>query len=279
MDPKFHPAIAAILGGDLDELSSLISNDPSLATARSSCSHPTLLQCLTLDAINVPNKVGMAKVLVEAGAEVNGPLVAAASMDNVEVAAALLDAGAALDGTGNWSPLEEALYWGQHDTAKLLLERGASVNNLRTAAGLGRVDLIERFFDGDNSLRPEAGKVSWPFGDLKMKRTEQLGWRHTRQDIVNNAFVYACMHNEIEAARLLLEKGAELNTIPPGFDYAGTGLHHAAVNGHREMVAFLIQNGADPTIKDTKVGGTPSEWADHGGHSELKKYLDGLLSN
>jgi len=41
--------------------------------------------------------------------------------------------------------------------------------------------------------------------------------------MINNAFVYACMHGHIEAARLLLQHGAEINVVPGGFDYAGTG--------------------------------------------------------
>jgi len=53
MDAKFHPAIAAIQNGDLDGLVVLLTNDPSLATARSSVSHPTLLQFLVLQAIEI----------------------------------------------------------------------------------------------------------------------------------------------------------------------------------------------------------------------------------
>ena len=46
-----------------------------------------------------------------------------------------------------WSPLEEALYWNNRNVIALLLERGAKVQNLRTAAGLGRTDLIESYFN------------------------------------------------------------------------------------------------------------------------------------
>src|SRR6266542_2335658 len=164
MDAKFHPAIAAIMSGDREGLRSLLREDPTLATVRSSTSHPTLLQCLALDAVAVPNQVEMAKALIDAGADINGPLVAAASIGNVPVAAALLDAGALINGTG-WSPLEEALYWGNKGVINLLLERGASLHNLRIASGLGRVDLIASFFNNDGSLKPEAGKIDWPFGD------------------------------------------------------------------------------------------------------------------
>ncbi len=204
MDAKFHPAIAAIKAGDLDALKVLLQEDRSLATARSSKSHPTLLQWLTLNAVDVPNKVEMAKVLVDAGADINGPLVAAASIGNVEMAGLLIDAGAAINGAGRWSPLEEALYWGNRGVINLLLERGASVHNLRIAVGLGRTDLIDSFFRSDGGLKPEAGKIEWPFLDpeesnLPLQIKEELQakiskWHHDPQSIINNAFIYACMH-------------------------------------------------------------------------------------
>ena len=50
-------------------------------------------------------------------------------------------------------------------------------------------------------------------------------------------------------------------------------LHYAALNGQRAMVEFLIDQGADVTIQDTKVFGTPAGWADYGGHPELKDVL------
>jgi ankyrin repeat protein len=288
MDAKFHPAIAAIKSGDLNRLKELINNDPSLATARSSRSHPTLLQCLALDALDVPNKVELAQVLIDAGADIQGPLGAAACIDNVEISALLLDRGAAINGTGSWSPLEEALYWRNLGVIDLLLQRGASVHNLRMAAGLGRMDLIESFFRSDGSLKPEAGKIDWPFGELaksnlnrKIKEELQAkvaAWSNDSQEIINNAFIYACIHNQIDAARLLLEKGAQVNAIPPGFDYSGTALHNAALHGHRPLVEFLVKSGADVNLKDTKVGSTAAGWAEHGGHPELKDYLEELTA-
>lgn len=286
MDPKFHPAIAAIKTGNLKKLKTLVAEDPSLATARSSVSHPTLLQCVTLGGKDKPDNVEMATVLIDSGADVNEPLVAAASIDNRAVAELLLDRGAVIDGTAGWSPLEEALYWNSRGVITLLLERGAKVQNLRTAAGLGRTDLIERYFTADGSLKPEAGRINWPWGDLetiarsnhdragKQSLTGRVNsWSQDQQGIVNNAFVYACMHGHIDAAQLLLEKGAEINVVPGGFDYAGTGLHYAALNGHRSMVEFLLEHGADRNVKDMKVGSTATGWAEYGGHPELCELL------
>jgi len=241
---------------------------------------------VALDGKAKPNNVEMARVLIEAGAELNEPLVAAASINNHAVVKLLLDRGAAINGTGGWSPLEEALYWNSRDVIALLLERGAAVQNLRTAAGLGRTDLIEGYFNADGSLRPEAGKINWPWGGLETiacSNFDQTGrqqladrvneWSQDRQGIINNAFVYACMHGHIEAAKLLLQHEAEINVVPGGFDYAGTGLHYAALNGQRAMVEFLLQQGADRDVKDTKVGSTAAGWAEYGGQPELRDLL------
>jgi len=284
MDSRFHPAIAAIKAGDVERLRTLVREDPTLATGRSSCSHPTLLQCLVLEAKDVPNQLEMARVLVDAGADIDDPLGGCASIDNAGAASALLDAGAEINGRGGWSPLEEALYWNNREVIDLLLRRGASVHNLRIAAGLGRTDVMEDFFNADGTLKPEAGKIAWPFGDPEIsnlappvKKALQAGlagWTHSDREIINNAFIYACIHNRLEAADLLLAKGAEINAIPPGFDYAGTGLHYAALNGHREMVDFLLERGADPTIRDPKVNNLPAGWAEYGGHPALKEHLE-----
>jgi ankyrin repeat protein len=286
MDAKFHPAIDAMRAGDVEKLKALVAADPSLVTSRSSKSHPTLLQAVVLDGKDKPKNLEIVAVLIDAGAELNEPLVAAASIGNRAATELLLDHGAAIDGTGGWSPLEEALYWNNQNVVTLLLERGARVQNLRTAAALGRTDMIESYFNADGGLKPEAGRIDWPFGSLdsiacsnqdaagKQSLLDRLNaWSQDQQGIINNAFVYACMHGHIDAAKLLLDKGAEINVIPGGFDYAGTGLHYAAMNGHRPMVEFLLAHGADRNLKDTKVGSTASGWADYGGHPDLRDLL------
>jgi ankyrin repeat protein len=286
MDAKFHPAMAAISSGDFQGLRELVGLDPTLATSRSSTSHPTLLQCLVLSGKNVSTKLDMAKLLIDSGAELHGPLVACGSCDNVEVAELLIDSGAAINVERGWLPLEEALYWNSRRVIDLLLRRGAAIQNLRIAAGLGRTDLIENFFNRDGSIKPEAGRINWPWGDLSVIEKSNFdsagrqrlaarfnSWTNDRQNIVDNAFVYACMHGHIEAANLLLSKGAQINAIPGGFDYAGTGLHYAALNGHQPMVDWLVQHGADTRIKDEKVGGTPASWAEYGGHAQVRDFL------
>ena len=39
------------------------------------------------------------------------------------------------------------------------------------------------------------------------------------------------------------------------------------------MVEFLLRQGADREVKDTKVGSKAAGWAEHGGHPELRDLL------
>jgi ankyrin repeat protein len=51
-------------------------------------------------------------------------------------------------------------------------------------------------------------------------------------------------------------------------------LHNAAINGHRAMIELLLERGADPTIKDAKIGALPAGWAAHAGRTEIAKLLE-----
>jgi ankyrin repeat protein len=268
MDARFHPAIEAINRGNLKGLIETLGRDPALATARSSVSHPTLLQCLVLEANGVPAAPEMASALIQHGADIDEPLIAAASIDNVEMVQFLLESGASIDGNARWSPLEEALYWGSEKSAHLLLSRGAAICNLRIAAGLGRMDAIQGCFESDGALKTTAGRVESPFAGLV--REPQAS---EPQAIIDNAFIYACMHGHIDAANYLIARGAAINSFPLGFHFPGTGLHYAAHRGQLGMVEHLLKHGADPTLKDPKVHSTPAGWAEHVGHMEVKELL------
>jgi Ankyrin repeats (many copies) len=270
MDDKFLPAQAAILSDNAKELERLVRADPSLATDRSlsTCDHPTLLCCLVLE---MPTRRSLGRLIglfSQFGAELNGPLVAAACVDNVLGVETLLDLGAVITEEGRWSPLEEALYWGHSSTVELLMQRGAPVDNLRKYAALGDIQGVRRCFDGDGRLSLQAGEVSWPFGATIPEEV-----CHDRRQIINNALVFAASWGQKEAAGELLTRGAEINAIPAGFDFAGTPLHYAALNNRREMADWLLERWADPAVRDTKVQNTPDGWAEYAHHSLLADYL------
>ncbi len=269
MDDKFLPSQAAIISDNAEELERLVRADPSLATDRSlSRDHPTLLQCLVLEMPPRRSLAHLIRFFAQFGAELNEPLVAAASGNNLLGVEVLLDLGASIAGEGKWSPLEEALYWGHDSIVGLLLKRGAPVDNLRKFAALGDLQGLRRCFDDDGRLNQQAGEVAWPFGPTIPDEV-----RHDPLQIMNNALVFAAAWGQLESAGELRSRGAAINSIPAGFDYAGTPLHYAALQNRHEMVDWLLENGADPTIRDLKVHFTPDGWAEYANHSQLAAYL------
>jgi ankyrin repeat protein len=269
MDERFHAAQTALAAGDVKSMASLLEADPDLAKARSQRSHPNLMQCLVL--FNPPpDHLGeLIDLLAAQGSELTDPLIAAASMDNPRALTKLLDLGANIGGNGLWSPLEEALYFGSVASVSLLIERGAKIRNLRTAAGLGDLAYVARCFDDSGKLTAAAGEVAWPF--FRKPIPEDI--RRDPKQIIGNALIFAAAWGRSEVVNELIRRGAEINFTPAGFDYAGTPLHYAALEGRRAMVDQLLQMGADPSLQDTKIGKLPEDWADHAEHHELAEHL------
>jgi ankyrin repeat protein len=71
-------------------------------------------------------------------------------------------------------------------------------------------------------------------------------------------------------ARLLLDHGAEINAIDD--EYQSTPLGYAAHWGQREIVALLLDHGADPHAAGA-AWATPRAWARKKGHREIEDDL------
>jgi len=61
--------------------------------------------------------------------------------------------------------------------------------------------------------------------------------------------------------------------VKPATTNGWTALHVAAAQGHREIVALLVIQGADKSAKDTK-GQRPVDRARQQGHTELISLLE-----
>jgi hypothetical protein len=204
-DPLAVAVVAAIQQGDLSRLKRLLGENPELATARLGDDDPSgasrsLLHVATDWPGHFPNGAATVAALVEAGADVNArfrgphaetPLHWAASSDDVEVLDALLDAGADIEASGavigGGTPLADARAFGQWRAAHRLVERGAQTT-LDDVATLGLMDRLVAYFEGENTPSPEE---------------------------INRAFWGACHGGQQRAAEYLLDKGADVNWLPP----------------------------------------------------------------
>jgi ankyrin repeat protein len=195
----------AIHSGDLPALERLLREHPGLATARLGDEDPdgmsrTLLHVATDWPGHFLNSAATVALLIEAGADVNArfhgphaetPLHWAASSNDVEALDALLDGGADIDADGGviggGTALADARAFGQWQAAHRLVERGAQTT-LVDAATLGLMDRVQAYVASDTERQP---------------------------DEISHAFWGACHGGQQSAAEYLLDRGADLNWIPP----------------------------------------------------------------
>ncbi len=227
--------IQAVRDADMRVIERLLSADPSLVRASDEC--------------------------------LKTPLHWAAQYDRRDVAQKLLDSGADLEATTSWgaTPLEWAATMGSTKVAELLLLRRAKGMNLVIAASLGKLDLVRKFLDSGEPLTSFAKPAPAEPDDHWVPDSASM-----KGDVISHVFYCACRNGQTAVAKLLLERGANINAKGV---FGGTGLHWAAINGHRNTVEFLMAHGADLTIRDAKFDSTPEGWAIEGHHDEIRKLL------
>jgi ankyrin repeat protein len=270
---RFESAADAIVEGDLPRLKRLLRADPALVRARSAREHRAmLLHYVSANGVEgfrqktPKNIVAVAELLLKVGAEVDAEadvygggattlgLVATsihpyrAGVQN-ELMDILLRHGAEIDhrtSAGNrQSSVLGALANGSSEAAEYLATRGARLG-LEAAAGVGRLDVVKRFFNDD--------------GTRKAK---------TSQKQVQSAFLSACGWGRNNVAKFLLETGVDLND---GGGDGQTPLHCAVIGGHLEIVKLLLE--FDPPLDAKNIyGGTvlgQTLWsAAHGGDPKI----------
>jgi ankyrin repeat protein len=211
-----------------------------------------------------PRAVEVARILLEAGADVDAladmyggrhttlsMLVSssppAAARLQIELIETLLDSGAAPEGrgAGAWaSPLMTALAFGFQEAAETLVRRGAPVDTLSAAAGLGRLDAARHLLAG------------------------------AAADDRHRALALAAQQGHVEIVRLLLDAGEDPNRYnPEGNHTHSTPLHQAVLAGREEVVRLLLERGARLDIKDRIHNSTPLGWALYSERAELADFL------
>jgi ankyrin repeat protein len=275
---RFEEAVDAIVDGDAATLARLLRDDPGLVHARSTrvnCFDPpvhraTLLHYLAANGVegyrqrSPKNAVQIAKLLLDAGADPNAlqdsyggqntimaMLVSSSPPKDAGVQVPLIDilvdygASIAPSGEGAWtSPVETALVFNMCDAADALVRRGAPIDTVAAAAGLGRLDDVQR-------MLPSASAND----------------RHRAV-----ALAAQCGHAEVLAA--LIDAGEDPNRFnPPGTHSHTPPLHQAIAAGHLHVVKLLVERGARLDIKDTIYESTPLGWASYFDQPEIAAYL------
>ncbi|MFC2152728.1 ankyrin repeat domain-containing protein [Bacteroidota bacterium] len=86
----------------------------------------------------------------------------------------------------------------------------------------------------------------------------------------NELFWKAAKSNDVETLKNLLEKGVDVNVTT---EYGATALTYASDKGHLESTVFLLENGADPNMKDLFYQSTPFIWTLYKGNIDITKSM------
>jgi uncharacterized protein len=188
-----------------------------------------------------------------------------------------LGAAAARDAAGV-SLLMQALYRGRRDLAETIAGKKEEID-IFEAASLGQLERLEecardrstvnsRSKDGFTALH-----FACFFGQPEAVRL-LIGKGAEIDSVASNPMKVMPLHSaastrNLEAARLLLEHGAPVNARQQG---GWVPIHAAALNGDRAMVQLLLKHGADPNIANDE-GKTAAMVAREKGHGEIAEML------
>ncbi len=315
MDDLFNAAFRALEAADLDSFREQLQREPRLALQPGPNGN-TLANL----AVSLARGQEFLNILHAAGADWNAPnnhgwtpLHQAAYTNNCAIVETLLRWGAnpELEARGaGGTPLVAALFWGHREAAELLSRASLAPNNLRVAAALGRLDLLDACFNEQDELlphatakrdfyRPHGGFPEWTPRDERQEiLDEALVWAAKSGSAAvfdkliaaganidadpyrGTPLAWAAFCNRAEAIRQLLALGANPNRQATfgGLTHGQgiTALHLAAQNGHLESVKALITLGADPSLREDLYLSDALGAAKHFGHQAVAQYLEKL---
>jgi Ankyrin repeats (3 copies) len=239
---RFERAIQAIIAGKAAVLKRLLREDPKLIHARSMRRHrATLLHYISANGVEgyrqktPKNIIEIAKTLVAAGAKVDAlancydtrtsALHLTATSVHPERAGVmnallefLIQSGASID-----DPLllGACLWNGRGNAAQFLAAKGAPMT-LETAAGVGRLDFVER------------------------------EWKRASKRQLRLGFLLACEYGHNDVAKFLIDRGADVKWHRGD---GQTALHWAVIGGQLETVKLLLRWNP-PLETRNQYGGT-----------------------
>jgi len=157
-------------------------------------------------------------------------LFRAASIGSMAYVKEILDLGADVNipNSQNITPLHKAVSAARVEVADLLLARGAKLD-VYSAAGMGDVKHLEELLAG-------GAKPVCPWTPLHC----------------------AAMMGKLETAKILLDKGADVNAVSSGFYGKRTPLMWAAMGNQKATIEFLVLRGA--SVNQTDDHGHTALW-------------------
>lgn len=235
--------ITAIHQGNLEAIATILALHPEIARARirdSKGATRTPLHVVADWPAYFPEGPEVVRLLIAAGAEPNAavtgmwhnetPLHWAASSDDSDVAVALIEGGADVEAVGGsiggGTALDDAVGYGCWHVARLLVERGAEVNALWKAAGLGMMESVKELMSAESP---------------------------PSQEEIDHALWQACHGGQRRTAEFLLACGADVNAVPDHTTSTPLDAAPGPDTRREAIITWLRENGAK-TAEELSVG-------------------------
>ena len=242
--------------------------------------------------------------LLKGGAPVNArtstgatPLMLAAASGNADVVGLLADGGADLnlvEAAHGQSALMFAASLGRTEAVKVLLAKGADASLASAVVDLTGVeapeDVLQEALRKEQNARTAAAKnegmpmpaapAAAPVATARANEVAGLSRPFKYNELIGKhggltALHFAARQGAADTVRALVEGGADVNQRTAGD--RTTPMVIAAVNGHYDLVLYLLGKGGDPTLM-TDAGMTPLyavlnvEWAPKSFYPQPRAY-------
>jgi ankyrin repeat protein len=167
--------------------------------------------------------------------------------------------------------------------AQLLVERGAEVDapcrlygGGATTMGLLLSSSIPQNAGLDGDLVRVLVRAGAKLDDGLMVGAIEMGQSRSTAALIEGGLpldnlLYAAAVDRVDVLDQLLRAGFDVNTR---YRIGLTALHAAAYTGHARAVRFLLEHGADATIRETHYDNTPADGARYHGRHEIADLLE-----
>jgi ankyrin repeat protein len=275
------PVADAAMHGDRDSVRALLKNGEDVNAAQGDGMTALHWAALKGDA-ELAQMLIYAGANVKATTRIGAysPLYLAAKGGHATTVATLIAAGTDVKATSanGTTPLMIAAAGGDTRTLTTLIENGSDVNAKDTAKGetplmyataFNRVDALKILLQHGADTKPTTKVVD--LAALTAPEESNAGRQYgaaaargpapvqvpglTRQYRYNELIIsqgglaalqFAAREGHIEAAKVLIEAGADINQVNPGDK--STPLVTAIINGHFDLAKFMIEKGASPHL-------------------------------
>ncbi len=263
-------ALQAVENADAEALEKTLEKNPEAALAVVRDNNTLLEIVVDLDA-PFKTKEKMARALIQRGAEMSKALWT----NDPQMRDLLIEAGALNESRqpAFLSMKSNMMHADCANAAQDWLDRGVAPVGFWMNAAAGRIETLQRFFQPDGHLLPEAAETRPNLADIGW--WEQTGRSDDPRELLGEALCMALLNGRLNAAQFLLDQGADAGFAPPGLggwlplDFAAYAAFPDDGLPRNEAALLIVDRAGGANDPDPHWNAAPLTWAAWRGNAPL----------